>query len=289
MVIIPIRTVGDFWYNENEVSDIFSAVPKTETITLDLCHEGPSIQAIGLLDRVLGWCHTQDRDISSVQIDSPNNIESTVLKNINQHTKNHFFQYALQEYPRPMEPVIPRAQLFAFFVGRHTLERQHILDTIQDRYQDHFLLSVMRGNQPWDQRTKKLPSLDNHSVQDQYVPNRQTNNSILKFYDRFEIELAAETFTAGTTFFPTEKTLRPIMGSKPILVFGPKNFLANLRRLGFLSFSTLWDEYYDRLQGIERWQAMTTVIDSIIEHGYDRVEANRIAKWNHQEIVKLHC
>lgn len=284
MVIIPVRTVGDLWYNEDEVQNRFFSTSPEETIMLDLCHEGPSLVAIGLIAAVTGWCKSSNRDVASVKINSPNIVEKTVFENICTNQKNHFFQFAKTEYHRDFKPLDASSKLFGCFIGRYTPERQRILLDVSNRYQDSFLLSVMRGNQPWQGTVRNVASLDNYSVKDQYVPNRKTNTSIMSFYDQFEIELVAETFIQGDTFFPTEKTLRPIMGCKPILVFGPKNFLANLRTLGFVSYSELWDEYYDRLEGIERWLAMCDVIEKIISHGYDLISANRIIKWNYAEI-----
>jgi len=82
----------------------------------------------------------------------------------------------------------------------------------------------------------------------------------LEHYDQFVTELVAETYTIGNTFFPTEKTLRPVMAARPILVYGPKYFLSRLRDLGFETYSTCWDESYDELEGPARWQAIKKLI-----------------------------
>jgi hypothetical protein len=80
-----------------------------------------------------------------------------------------------------------------------------------------------------------MPSVDQMTLRDQFTtPNSyaDTNRSLLKHYDQFAIEIVCETYTMGNTFFPTEKTIRPIMACKPVLVYGPKYFLARLE---------LWD------------------------------------------------
>jgi hypothetical protein len=87
----------------------------------------------------------------------------------------------------------------------------------------------------------------------------------LNYYDRFAIELVCETYTIGNTFFPTEKTIRPIMAGKPVLVYGPQYFLARLRTMGFQTYSTLWDETYDLYSGAERWQRIQAVMKSLNE------------------------
>jgi hypothetical protein len=112
-----------------------------------------------------------------------------------------------------------------------------------------------------------ISSIDNVDVKDYYkepeISSAACNASLMRYYDQFNIELICETYTYGTTFFPTEKTVRPLIGNKPFLVYGPKNYLANMRQLGFKTFSEFWDESYDSLEGPARWNAMRPVIDKI--------------------------
>ena len=90
-----------------------------------------------------------------------------------------------------------------------------------------------------------------------------TQLNLLRYYDQFDVELVAETFVRGNTFFPTEKTVRAIIGKKPMVVYGPRNYLKHLRDLGFKTWGSIWDESYDHYEGIERWKLMQKVIDQI--------------------------
>ena len=49
-----------------------------------------------------------------------------------------------------------------------------------------------------------------------------------------------------------------------MLVYGPKNFLAQLTALGFKTYDTQWSEEYDQLEGPARWQAIQRVIEGLI-------------------------
>jgi hypothetical protein len=109
-----------------------------------------------------------------------------------------------------------------------------------------------------------VSSLDFHSIRDQYQPGINTNLDILQFYSKFDIELVSESYTRGDTFFPTEKTVRPIMAAKPVLIYGPRNFLLRLRQLGFETYHSVWDESYDQLEGPDRWHAIKHIIDSVM-------------------------
>ena len=75
---------------------------------------------------------------------------------------------------------------------------------------------------------------------------------LLSGYDRIFVDIVCETMTTGRTFQLSEKIARPIMTKNPFIVFGPPNFLKNLRALGFRSFNKFWDETYDDFGGVLR-------------------------------------
>jgi hypothetical protein len=113
-----------------------------------------------------------------------------------------------------------------------------------------------------------VPSIDDRTVQDQFVTPTaylDTNASLLQHYHNFAVEIVCETYTLGNTFFPTEKTIRPIMSAKPMFVYAPRYYLARLRNLGFKTYHTLWDESYDLYQGPERWQLMRKSMNRLLE------------------------
>jgi hypothetical protein len=171
------------------------------------------------------------------------------------------------------------------------MQRDQIAQDIVAHYRSHFVMSVMKtvyNPSPWHHSVQSISSIDNVFVRDQYFGNIDTNLSLLKFYDQFQIELIVETMCAGITFFPTEKTFRPITGRRPFLMFGPVNFLNNLRGLGFKTYSECWDESYDLYQGQDRWDKIKTVIEHIIQHGYDVKLATNIANFNRQHLTQWH-
>ena len=93
----------------------------------------------------------------------------------------------------------------------------------------------------------------------------------------------------GNTFFPTEKTIRPVMAAKPMLVYGPRYFLARLRTMGFQTYNDLWDESYDFYQGSKRWRMIQEVMQSINtktpeEHQQMLVRAHEIALHNRRHL-----
>jgi hypothetical protein len=95
-------------------------------------------------------------------------------------------------------------------------------------------------------------------------PSDIENTKILKYYNDFFIDVVAETYTNGLTFFITEKTIRPIFGMTPFITFGPQGFLSTLKSdYGFKTFDRWWDESYDNYQNYNRIKEMYRVIDYI--------------------------
>jgi len=88
-------------------------------------------------------------------------------------------------------------------------------------------------------------------------------DQLAEFYPKFLIDVVAETWTQGDCFFPTEKTVRPMLLKKPMIVMGPKNYLAYLRQMGFRTFADFWDEDYDGYEGADRYVRVLALIDQL--------------------------
>ena len=289
MRTISVRANGDSWVNSAEVTNQLTSVQPTDWVCFDTGAEGISLEHSGILDFINRWVNDSGHPADRVVINSPNTYEKTPYQNINQ-ADNHFLQLSGHYYTKGTNIDI-NSKLFGFFVGRHTKERDLIAQDIISNYQSQFIISVMRTSYliiPWSQLVQTIPSIDNMAVRDQYTGNTDTNLSLLKYYDQFQLELVAETMCAGVTFFPTEKTFRPITGRRPFLIYGPVNFLSNLRELGFKTYNECWNEEYDQLAGMARWQALRNTINSIIASGYDIKQAQSIADYNQQHLTKWH-
>jgi hypothetical protein len=310
MIVIPVRVCGDAWSNGDEVKALLEQTSNNTTIQLDFYHEGVSLQAIGLLQILDQYCASTGRDPATISlIRNPNHAEKTAYKNFS-NIRNHclgIVKNYWQEAPVPDQD----ARVFAYFLGRRTIARSYILYDLWHSMADSFLFSSMhnRGPEPWVRSPQGInletvsdwmnsetfdsfcswfqscpvSSIDGHAVSDHYDSNQNIHRDLLLHYNKFQIELIAETYTMGNTFFPTEKTFRPIMAAKPFVIYGPKNFLSRLREMGFETYSTCWDENYDQLEGPARWHAIKQVLADIKISDVDWQIAHR----NRQHLRKL--
>ena len=111
--------------------------------------------------------------------------------------------------------------------------------------------------------------------QDGYTKGNNTTghtDQLMHFYTDFLIDIVAETWTQGDCFFPTEKTVRPMLLKKPMIVMGPKNHLAYLRQMGFRTFADFWDESYDGYEGADRYVRVLTLINQLATKSTSELE-----------------
>ena len=330
-VTIPIEVSGDIWYNEQAVRQQLQELADNVKITLDLRSEGPSLHRLGITAVVDAWLaqHNLSSDTVTVTCWS-NGVEPVAYKKFMCSVPSHFWYFA-QKYQNPPEYDFtgPKSQLFGLFLGRATLHRNVILYEVSQHWAGQFLISRLTAltpdgspvPEPWHIKNTmgwKLPekledwtstsqciidwfathqfsSLDSRTVRDQYGdPDNHFvhNRSMLAHYNKFDIELVCESYTLGQTFFPTEKTARPIAGTRPWLIYAAPGHIQQLKRMGFRSFDSLWDESYDQLEGPARWSAMKTVIQRLVDLDTTALndvllQAHEIALYNHLHLAKI--
>lgn len=325
---LVLEITGDCWNNPYHFKQQLAKCATHNEITIDLRSEGPSLALLGITDAIDQWLASNRRSPDTVTLTRWSNpVEWVPYRRENCRSISHFFAMS-QDYwlakPYYVDQVDQNNKLFGILMGRLSIARTCMLYQICTQYHSHCLFSKMtsREQMPWDlnlstyvikdnfdlwmPRHKQMqmirwydsscpPSLDNTSVQDQFktpVSYIDTNRSILNCYPRFAIEIVSETYCQGQTFFPTEKTVRPLMALKPMLVYGPRYFLARLRSMGFKTWHHLWNESYDLLEGPERWEqiksTMTELIDTGQQHQTEILQqARKVCKHNRQVLVKL--
>jgi hypothetical protein len=332
-ITIPIEVSGDIWYNEVEIRQKLEELSGDVEITLDLRSEGPSLHRLGIVAMVDAWLARHNLLPTAITVTGwSNSGESIAYKKFKCSAPSHFWRFA-QKYQLPPEQDFSgvKSHLFGLFLGRATVHRNAILYQVQQQWANRFLISRLtaltpegvRVPEPWHIRnfkdwrlpetladwapdnqqdvidwfaTQKFSSLDDRTVRDQYGdPDNHFvhNRSMISHYHRFNIELVCESYTLGQTFFPTEKTARPIAGTRPWIIYGAPGYIQQLKHMGFCSFDSVWDESYDQLEGPARWSAMKTVIQSLIDLDATKLnsvleQAHAIALHNRLHLETLH-
>lgn len=116
-------------------------------------------------------------------------------------------------------------------------------------------------------------------------------DQLAEFYPDFLIDVVAETFNQGRSFYPTEKTTRPMLMKKPFILMGAKCFLIHLRQIGFKTFHDFWDEEYDGYGMGERYTRILKLIDTLAGKSADELEQmyadmQPILEHNYQLLIK---
>jgi len=319
MITIPIRTCGDHWINVEEVKTQLENAGSASAIELDFFCEGSSLDALGITPVVLDHCLKHNISPDKIIIANwPNSVEDIPFQRKYMPLMSHFF-WLSERYWCDIVPSTHQYR-FGYFVGRRTPSRATMLYELYHQHRDNFLFSVMGQlpPMPWDTapdgnyaeqldqwvnpnkqeqfvqwwRNCPVPSIDSTFINHQYDPRFNTNQSLISHYDQFDIELVAETFTLGTAFFPTEKTIRPLVTGKPIIVYGPANYLSRLKNLGFKTFNSAWDESYDQYQGPERWHKIHNVISTFLSNPQDEqldivASVQPIVEHNRRNLIKI--
>lgn len=105
-------------------------------------------------------------------------------------------------------------------------------------------------------------------------------------------DIVCETYFTGRTFYPTEKTWRPMLYRRPFVVQGPQWYLENLRRLGFQTFGAWWNEGYDEDVNGGSLESLRDVIDFIGSQSKETVqtwyeEMTPVLEHNYQTLCAL--
>jgi hypothetical protein len=319
MLTIPVRVCGDSWGNPTEVQQLLEQAAGKDTVVLDLHAEGPSLHTLTITQTINKYCVKYSVDPKKIYITNwPNRAETVDYTLVDKHHVSHFFSRSKEYWPVTISPKNSQYAI-GFFVGRKTVPRAVLAHYLHTTYGSKCLLSCMlsRTPLPWDNTNagieidtldqwltdqeqslfrqwwanNPIASIDGYYVHDQYNPAFNTNSALLNFYNKFDIELVAESYTRGDTFFVTEKTVRPLAAAKPVLVYGPKRFLERLRGLGYETYGSLWDESYDYLEGPERWTALKSTVDFVMNlPGEEKqillLKAKDIASRNREHLAK---
>ncbi len=268
---------------ESLIIDISYAMSNDDPI--DIYIEGLDIKATGLY-RHLEYCADKfGYDLARISITSENLFETHSSIAVSYIPPIHFARRIIEKTSNSTLIKNDLIKHFGMFVGRSNAPRL-LLATYLNKCNDktvrsfHYDLHNVyhRPHIGLEEITKsfnisdisneaKFLSLCPISLDDQEMRYPMTgvgyNHDLISYYKDFFVEIVCETFYTGDTFFPTEKTWRPIAMKTPFIIQGPEWYLRNLQRLGFKTFGNFWDEGYSEDPPSHAILEIKKVIDTI--------------------------
>jgi hypothetical protein len=306
------------WNLEKKIIEIVAEYHNAGRVTISFNIEGPCLRSNGFYDVLDTLCEAMGYDKANFTILTANLEEHHPHYKVQTQDPTRWFYLtsgAADSYGYTIDMYRNKNvtnNRFALLVNRPNWNRLCLLSHLRFGTTHQSLLTC---NGTVDQNAYNAISLDDVNL---YCPNEldniqrflqltpkllpnafldkgtfSTNVTALTHYRDFFIEVVCETYTSGFTFFPTEKTIRPILGLTPFIVFGPQGYLSNLRsRYGFKTFSAWWDESYDDTQNYERVQKMYSLIDHIDSLSDTELTAmyndmSEVLEYNHNRLNEI--
>jgi hypothetical protein len=189
-----------------------------------------------------------------------------------------------------------KSKIFGTIYGRPLWHRIGIASHLMTRHDESSLVGCLCDPTVMDNRelfeTNELFKHDISSFQnfgniinrlplnltdvDIYTPGQQNTdgyvNQTKRIYENFFVDVVAETFTTGDCFFVTEKTVRPMLLKKPMILMASKDYIDYLLQMGFQTFYEFWSEDYDGYQGRERYMKILALIDELAKKSKKELE-----------------
>tara|TARA_R110001592_G_scaffold285418_1_gene553810 strand:- start:3712 stop:4665 length:954 start_codon:yes stop_codon:yes gene_type:complete len=269
---IVITSDGHVWNLPEVVSTIELAKFQNEDLILDLNSEGPDFETLDLTRYISTWDH---RTIVKTRNAVQSSVKAITFKNKYPHfldsTKDALKEVIVEKHIN---------KTVGMFVGRSNEHRLYLSSYIYNNCSAHQTfrydpkLSFHRNNLGLEKLIENYGFTNLDSIVDFLSKSPLTVNDdpdmlggmeivydLYTEYKHFFVELVCETYYSGRTFFPTEKTWRPVMLLTPFIVQGPQWFLHRLRDMGFQTFDRWWDEGYSEDPANHQPHEIIKVID----------------------------
>lgn len=290
------------WDYEYKIIEIIQSLIQTGHANITLDGEGSDAEMLGLYRVLDSMCDSLGCNPEAIVIHTHNQLESHPVYKI--FRSPPLYISSGQQFAKTA--TLPSKELydlkrFGIFISRSSWQRLWVASYIWNNYNSltnltyHYDSNVEyhRSHLGFDELSFQLglpeaAELCSNFMQNLPIKNDAINSypiltpahfAIAKIYHTFFVEIVCETFLAGRTFYPTEKTWRPLICKTPFIVVGPGNHLANLRKLGFKTFNQWWDESYDEDVGLDNGKISIRNILSTID---------RLAALDNRELVSMY-
>jgi hypothetical protein len=302
------------WEPAQVASDIIKEYYQNGTVIVSLNGEGPCASEIGIFNLLDYVCESHGISKSKIVIETVNfeekHYEYTIRK-----APQHWIAKTVSSFKSINFECAKQVdqKLFGCLYNVPSWDRLCLLAYIQRTTKNQ---SILHCNGTWEPHKYNSYYLD--SVTDycsaeffniaNYLKTNPTSalqdltdkpviaNDMLKvitLYNNFFVDIVAETYSQGLTFFITEKTLRPMLARTPFIIHGPCGYLSTLKSdYGIKTFDRWWDESYDQLQNYDRIKKIYQIIDyldrlTVSERVSMYNEMSEVLEHNRKQIMKM--
>ena len=281
---------GILWNIEYHAVDMIKEYQSTGKIDINLNKEGPCCETIGLyrlLDHICEQWSINKRDVSITTWNQWERHDQYLIR----VQSNHWQRQADRSFPPQIDT--PNNHI-GLFVGRSTWVRLWLAGWLNKHYADSTLLTnhydrnseYHKAHLGLDNMLKEGATLSDIGNSKELIekspielignllpPGQIDLYDILQVYDQFFAELVCETYISGNTFFPTEKTYRPIMSMKPFILHASPGTLQEHKKQGYQTFDRWWSEEYDDYGEQLRIEKIQEVIKDIMSWDQARIRS----------------
>ena len=290
MIFVP-NIDSKIWNIDQTVIDIILELKSQQCAEIDLNLEGPCAESLGLYRILDQICNKFGYSKNEITIYTCNQIESHSEYDIKISSPMHLAVAAQEFLSSQLDSLNFEKSFdhqffhFGIFIGRSNLIRLWLASALYEKHKkntlmtyhwkiDHEFHSAHLGLDDmlsWNASTEDVSlasgflqncplDFSEPTVYPILVP---ANLNICKIYHQFLLEIVCETYYSGASFFPTEKTWRPLLMKTPFIVHGPVGYLENLKKLGFKTFDRWWDEEYDNYSHDMRLRKILSLCDTL--------------------------
>lgn len=274
------------WHPERVATAIIKEYQTYGQCVIDLNAEGPCADTIGLYRLLDDICKQFDFDPKNIKILTSNGQEPSGRYPVIVRNNDHWFPSTIAAY-KNLPTLGPKnfSKLFGCLYNVPSWDRLCLLSYVWRTSQHSNFLACNGVWEPDKYNTYYLNTLIDHAPNEllnvaqylQTAPKPAMSDTaagkpataehtmqVWSFYQDFFVDIVAESYNIGLSFFSTEKTLRPMLALTPFIVNAPRGYLSILKYdYGFKTFSAWWDESYDEFQGYERIQKIYQLISQL--------------------------
>ena len=277
---------------------IKSQTANNAEIILDMYPEGYSLHHNGVWNIIEAVCEACEVHTASVTL-VIGDLTADYPCNVIIHQPRWLMEASAEfvDFEQDFSKVAERK--FLHFIGRATWDRVGINKFLREKYADQSWVTMG----PTRHRQKVIDDTFHGFTHQNFAPAQivklldytldppknflveTTRDDYTKFpnnvlplrhlYTNAFVEIVHETDIHDNNFFITEKTIRPILFKKPFIAMCGKNYMKNLRTLGFKTFDHWFDERYDEATDRRRYDHILHRIITIGKMSYKELSA-----WN---------